>query len=75
MRVGLIIAVVCLAGCSARLEGATERGGLVGFSFSNSRSAVATADAHCRQYGRVAEIVGPGALAAQLVFRCVEAAR
>ena len=75
MRLALIIATICLAGCSAKLEGVTERGGLVGFPYSNTSSAVAVADAHCRQYGRVAEIVGPGTLAAQLVFRCVDAAR
>jgi hypothetical protein len=72
MRIVLLAAAVALAGCgSARLEGVTERGGLVGFMDASSSDAVALANEHCRRHNQTAEITGPGPQARQLVFRCV----
>lgn len=69
--IAIAAAAALLAACGARIEGANETGGIVGFAGSNASAAFTTADQHCRQYQRAAQMIGPTAVATQLIFRCV----
>lgn len=71
MRAIVLLAAVALAGCGARLEAANERGGIVDTFGASYASGLEVADAHCRRFGRAAEIAGNGPRAGDLIFRCV----
>lgn len=64
--------LILLAGCAASLQGANERGGIIGnHGWSNSKS-FAMAQAHCQKYGRKAVINDTSTLEATMTFECVE---
>ena len=70
MRAALTLLVLILSGC-ARVEAGDQAGGVVASS-GLPRDVQASADAHCRQYGKVARI-GPLLSAGRRQFDCVDA--
>lgn len=67
------LAAVVLAGCAPSLSGANERGGQLTNYSAGKTKAFEKADAHCRQYGRVARVSGTGDwLTDTMTFDCVE---
>lgn len=62
-----------LCACAPTLIGANSAGGMVDHVSGLTRTdALAKADAHCHQYGKVARISGQDPLDSTLTFDCVK---
>ena len=73
MRIAALLLCAALAGCSytTYLSGADENGGTVNMVTQVSKdSAMEKANAHCRQYNRVARVTGTDPASNTLTFSC-----
>lgn len=67
---GLLVLQAC---SSPALMSGNERGGIVSHANgTNQATAFTIADAHCHQFGRVAQVTGMDVLYNRLMFACVE---
>jgi uncharacterized lipoprotein YajG len=68
------LAALLLQACAApRLTSGNERGGIISqANGTNETAAFSVADAHCHQFGRVAQVTGMDVLYNKMMFACVE---
>lgn len=70
--VAAIATSVPLQGCEATLAGANERGGILQHVGGlNRKAAFDKAEAHCKQFGRVARVNQYDVLDSSMTFDCV----
>ena len=74
LPIWLALVALGLQGCaSPGLMSGNERGGIVEHANgTNEAAAFTVADAHCHQYGRVAQVTGMDVLYNRMMFSCVE---